>query len=119
VLSGSVDRKKERLSYRDRQHPGFTFRIIEQLRETGCNDRNRPKSTLVPLGIPLVAGPGAIGVIVIYARQATGAFDIVFLLVVSLLVASSVWVALRFCLDLRTDDAFGRELNAAITSAIR
>jgi MarC family membrane protein len=50
---------------------------------------------VIPLGIPLVAGPGAISTIIIYAHQAANLFDIAFLLVVSLFVASSVWIALR------------------------
>jgi multiple antibiotic resistance protein len=50
---------------------------------------------VVPLGIPLIAGPGAISTMIIYAQQATRWFDTVFLLLTSVLVAGSVWAALR------------------------
>jgi multiple antibiotic resistance protein len=49
----------------------------------------------VPLGIPLIAGPGAIRTVIIYTQQARTWFDLVFLLLTSGLVAVSVWVALR------------------------
>lgn len=48
---------------------------------------------VVPLGIPLLAGPGAISTIIIYAEQATGWLDILFLNIASALVAGSVWGA--------------------------
>lgn len=50
---------------------------------------------VVPLGIPLVAGPGAISTVVIYADQAATWLDTVFLLLTVLFVAGSVWIALR------------------------
>jgi multiple antibiotic resistance protein len=50
---------------------------------------------VVPLGIPLVAGPGAISTVVIYADQAATWLDTVFLVLTVLFVAGSVWIALR------------------------
>jgi multiple antibiotic resistance protein len=50
---------------------------------------------VVPLGIPLVAGPGAISTVIIYAHQTTAWFDTIFLIFASILVAVSVWIALR------------------------
>jgi multiple antibiotic resistance protein len=50
---------------------------------------------VVPLGIPLIAGPGAMSTVIIYAQQATRWFDTAFLLLASVFVAASVWVALR------------------------
>jgi multiple antibiotic resistance protein len=50
---------------------------------------------VVPLGIPLVAGPGAISTVIIYADQAATWFDTVFLVLTVLFVAGSVWIALR------------------------
>jgi multiple antibiotic resistance protein len=50
---------------------------------------------VVPLAIPLVAGPGAISTVIIYANHAAIWFDTAFLLLASLFVAVSVWVALR------------------------
>jgi multiple antibiotic resistance protein len=45
---------------------------------------------VVPLGIPLIAGPGAISTVIIYAQQATRWCDTVFLLLTSVFVAGSV-----------------------------
>ncbi len=42
---------------------------------------------VVPLAVPLVAGPGAISTVIIYAQQASMWFDRVFLVLASLLVA--------------------------------
>jgi multiple antibiotic resistance protein len=56
---------------------------------------------VVPLGIPLVAGPGAISTIIIYAHQASDVYDLAFLVFAGLLVAVSVWIALRMADPLR------------------
>ncbi|HTU01796.1 MAG TPA: NAAT family transporter, partial [Candidatus Sulfotelmatobacter sp.] len=50
---------------------------------------------VVPLAIPLVAGPGAISTMIIYANHAATWYDTAFLFLASLFVAASVWVALR------------------------
>jgi len=50
---------------------------------------------VVPLAIPLVAGPGAISTMIIYANHATTWRDRAFLLLASLFVAGSVFLALR------------------------
>ncbi|HXZ87893.1 MAG TPA: MarC family protein [Candidatus Binataceae bacterium] len=54
-----------------------------------------PGFATVPLGVPLVAGPGAISTVVIYADQAKTWLDTLFLVAVALFVAASVWIALR------------------------
>jgi multiple antibiotic resistance protein len=50
---------------------------------------------VVPLAVPLVAGPGAISTVMMYAQQATSWFDAVFLVLTSLVVAAVVWGCLR------------------------
>jgi multiple antibiotic resistance protein len=50
---------------------------------------------VVPLGVPLLAGPGAISTIIIYAHQATDWLDTLFLVASALFVAFTVWIALR------------------------
>jgi multiple antibiotic resistance protein len=67
--------------------------------------RNTPEETVeaeaksevavVPIGVPIVAGPGAIGTVIIYAHQAAGWFDLAIVILTSLFVAASVWLALR------------------------
>jgi MarC family membrane protein len=56
---------------------------------------------VVPLGVPLVAGPGAISTIIIYAHQASDIYDVAFLVFAGLLVAVSVWIALRMADPIR------------------
>jgi multiple antibiotic resistance protein len=56
---------------------------------------------VVPLGIPLLAGPGAISTIVIYAHQATDAYDTLFLVVAGLFIGFAVWASLRMADPIR------------------
>lgn len=51
-------------------------------------------SAVVPLAIPMLAGPGAISTTIVYAHQARTGWDIAFLLFAALLVAGSVWAVL-------------------------
>ncbi|HLI78811.1 MAG TPA: MarC family protein, partial [Candidatus Binataceae bacterium] len=46
---------------------------------------------VVPLGIPLLAGPGAISTMIIYEHQAKDVYDIIFLVLAGLFVAFTVW----------------------------
>lgn len=50
---------------------------------------------VVPLGTPLLAGPGSISTAIIYANKANTWFDTGFLLATSLLAAACVFVVLR------------------------
>lgn len=50
---------------------------------------------VVPLGTPLLAGPGSISTAIIYANKATTWFDVGFLLATSLFAALGVWIVLR------------------------
>jgi len=70
--------------------PSGTQRTPEETEEASVKD----EVAVVPLGIPLVAGPGAISTMIIYAHQVTGWLDTVFLIFAGLLVAASVWIAL-------------------------
>jgi multiple antibiotic resistance protein len=56
---------------------------------------------VVPLGIPLLAGPGAISTIVIYAHQAKDVYDTLFLVVAGLFVGFAVWASLRMADPIR------------------
>jgi multiple antibiotic resistance protein len=77
--------------------PSGTQRTPEETEEAATKE----EVAVVPLGIPLVAGPGAISTIIIYAHQAPTWFDTVFLVFASILVAVSVWVALRLADPIR------------------
>lgn len=51
---------------------------------------------LVPLGTPLIAGPGAIAATIVFVRQAHGVRDAVAITAALLGVLLSIWAALRF-----------------------
>jgi small neutral amino acid transporter SnatA (MarC family) len=63
-----------------RRVPVNTHYTPEETREAAATD----DIALVPLGIPLVAGPGAISTIIIYAHQAANWLDTVFLIIASI-----------------------------------
>jgi multiple antibiotic resistance protein len=71
--------------------PSRAHHATEEAQEAAEKDN----VAVVPLAVPLVAGPGAISTVIIYAQQATRWFDTVFLVLTSLLVAASVWGSLR------------------------
>ncbi len=49
---------------------------------------------VVPLGVPIIAGPGAISAVIIYADQSTGWLDTLLLAVVCVCVIGVMWIAL-------------------------
>lgn len=63
--------------------------------EEASEAHERDQVGVVPLGIPLLAGPGAISTAIIYAHKSRGWLDIVVLLGEIWLVATLVWLALR------------------------
>ncbi|MGL4768032.1 MAG: MarC family protein [Formosimonas sp.] len=60
-------------------------------------DEAEHKSTLgvVPLGIPLLTGPGAISTVIVYANKAHGVRDYVVILGCGVVLAVLVWVTLQ------------------------
>lgn len=52
---------------------------------------------LVPLGTPLLAGPGAIVATMLFVRRSEGLTDYVAVAVAIVLVLLAVWLVLRFC----------------------
>ncbi len=50
---------------------------------------------VVPIALPLIAGPGSISTAVIYANQCRSALETVLLIVASLVVGGIVWIVLR------------------------
>lgn len=55
---------------------------------------------LVPLGTPLIAGPGAIAATIVFARQASGVGGALAIALALLLVLLLLWLSLRFSLTL-------------------
>ncbi|HWL37431.1 MAG TPA: MarC family protein [Frankiaceae bacterium] len=51
---------------------------------------------LVPLGTPLLAGPGAIAATIVFVRQADGAADVLAIALGLVAVHAALWLALRY-----------------------
>ena len=50
---------------------------------------------VVPLGMPLLAGPGSISTAIIYANKTVDSRDTSFLIVISVMAAGAVWIVFR------------------------
>jgi multiple antibiotic resistance protein len=55
---------------------------------------------VVPLAIPLLAGPGAISLVIIYAEKVTGVLNTGFLILSCAVVAAIMWGALRLAMPI-------------------
>jgi len=62
--------------------------------EERVGEEGEEGTAVVPLAIPMLAGPGAISTTIVYAHRAHSAWDTAFLVFAALLVAASVWVSL-------------------------
>jgi multiple antibiotic resistance protein len=63
--------------------------------EEAAEARERETMAVVPLGIPLIGGPGAISAMIIYAHHGAGVLYMGFLVFASVLVAAVIAVVLR------------------------
>jgi multiple antibiotic resistance protein len=75
---------------------------VQQAPEEAREAKEKENVAVVPLAIPLLAGPGAISTVIIYAHQAVTWFDTLFLVLASLFVASAVWIALALANSIGT-----------------
>lgn len=80
--------------------------------EEGAEAREKEQVGVVPLGVPLLAGPGAISTVIIYAHGGTGWTHILLLLAEIWLVAGLVWLSLHLGEDV-TRVLGGTGLNIA------
>ena len=71
--------------------PGNTRQTPEEQTEA----QYKPQVGVVPLGIPLLAGPGAISAAIIYAQKSGGPIGMGILIIDILLVALVAWLAMR------------------------
>ena len=67
----------------------------KQTPEEAAQAEDKETVGIVPLAVPLLAGPGAISTAIVYAQQAHGWLDITFTLVSCILVGVAVWLAFR------------------------
>jgi multiple antibiotic resistance protein len=62
--------------------------------EERVGEEGEEGTAVVPLAIPMLAGPGAISTTIVYAHRAHSVWDTAFLVFAALLVAASVWASL-------------------------
>jgi multiple antibiotic resistance protein len=67
----------------------------KQTSEEAQDAEEKEKIAVVPLGMPLLAGPGAISTIIIYAHRGHGFVHYALLLSIALALALLTWVSLR------------------------
>ncbi len=68
---------------------------LRQTPEEALEATERHALGVVPIGIPLLAGPGAISSVIIYSNQVPGTLGPYLLLAPILVVASTVWLTFR------------------------
>ena len=67
----------------------------KQTTEEARDAEDKEKIAVVPIGMPLLAGPGAISTIIIYSHRDQGPTHYMLLLSIALLVTLLAWLALR------------------------
>jgi len=66
-----------------------------QTQEEAHEAAEKEDVAVVPLGIPLLAGPGAISTVIIVSHRGTGAAHVAMLCGLIIIVAAATWLALR------------------------
>lgn len=66
-----------------------------QTREEAIEAEEKDSIAVVPLAIPLLAGPGAISTVIIYTSQSTHPGHYLLIMVSGILAAGAVWIALQ------------------------
>lgn len=74
----------------------------KQTREEEAEAEEKESIAVVPIAMPLLAGPGAISTIIIYADASLHILHLTLLVVSSVLVALLTWVALNIASPLRS-----------------
>ena len=67
----------------------------QQTSEEALAAEEKEKIAVVPIGMPLLAGPGAISTIIIYSHRGQGPTHYMLLLSIALMVTLIAWLALR------------------------
>lgn len=67
----------------------------QQTSEEALAAEEKEKIAVVPIGMPLLAGPGAISTIIIYSHRGHGPTHYMLLLSIALMVTLIAWLALR------------------------
>ena len=85
----------------------------EEARETVQRSEHHEDISVVPLGVPLLAGPGAISAIISYSHRASGPWHYAAMCVIPVAVAAIAWAVLRIAMKL--GHAMGRTGLAIVT----
>jgi multiple antibiotic resistance protein len=72
-----------------------------QTREEARDLENRDSVAIVPLGVPLLAGPGAISTVILYSHQYNAPIDYLILGGIIISVSLTVWLCLRISIRMR------------------
>ncbi len=86
---------------------------VKQTEEEAQESSQRDQVAVVPLGIPLLAGPGAISTVIVYSHRGEGALHYLLLSAVILSIALITWITLRAAP--RIDRLLGTTGNNVIT----
>jgi len=81
----------------------FLISLEMVLGKTGSGDKSIPTDSssdasdiaVVPLAIPLLAGPGAISAMILYGSKSAGIWEDIILAVIALFIAMAVWLSLN------------------------
>lgn len=74
-------------------HGGIS--TAKQTSEEAHDAEDKQNVAVVPLGIPLLAGPGAISTIIIYSHRGQGTTHLLLLMLVAFAIALLTWISLR------------------------
>ena len=66
-----------------------------QTREQASEAAEKPDIAVIPMAMPILAGPGAIGAMIVYGHIKSTVVNYVVLTAVALVIGGSVWLALR------------------------
>lgn len=72
-----------------------------QTREEAQDLENKDSVAIVPLGVPLLAGPGAISTVILYSQQYNDPIDYLILGGIIVAVSLTVWLCLRISIRMR------------------
>lgn len=66
-----------------------------QTREEATEAAEKPDIAVVPMAMPILAGPGAIGAMIVYGHLRASVLNYLVLAVIAVVVGASCWLALR------------------------
>jgi multiple antibiotic resistance protein len=93
--SSRWSRRAEPASFRANVKDAVT-RFAQETSENGQGSTARDSVAVVPLAIPILAGPGAISTVIVYAHRSASFSHQMLICAIIIVVAASAFVVLRF-----------------------